>query len=130
MGLVACLNRPGGNLTGTSIISVEMITKRLELLAELLPTENPWAFWSTPPTSPRPKAKKRPVLSVCAWWYSMQALETTSRLLFTTMFTEHAGALVVAGDAFFSGQRDQLASLAARHAVPAIYPYREQATGL
>ena len=66
LGLVASLNRPGGNLTGTSIISVEMVAKRLELLAELLPTAKSVAFSSTPPTPPRSARRKHrgPVIPV------------------------------------------------------------------
>jgi putative ABC transport system substrate-binding protein len=133
LGLVASLNRPGGNLTGTSTISVEMIAKRLELLAELLPAAKSVALLVNPTNAAATEAETKEMrIAASALGLRLVVLNASTRngieAAFATTFPEHAGALVVAGDAFLNRQRDQLASLAARHAVPAIYPYREQAT--
>jgi putative ABC transport system substrate-binding protein len=130
-GLVASLNRPGGNLTGTSIISVEMIAKRLELLHELLPTAKSVALLVNPTNAAATDAETKEIrIATSALGLRLMVLNASTpneiEAAFATAFPEHIGALVVAGDAFFYGQRDQLASLAARHAVPAIYPYRAQ----
>jgi putative ABC transport system substrate-binding protein len=129
LGLVASLNRPGGNLTGTSIISVEMIAKRLELLAELLPTAKSVALLVNPSNAVTEAETKEMRIATSALGLRMEVLNASTRneieAAVTTAFPEHAGALVVAADPFLNSQRDQLASLAARHAVPAIYPYRE-----
>jgi putative ABC transport system substrate-binding protein len=130
LGLVARLNRPGGNLTGTSIISVELIAKRLELLAELLPTAKSVALLVNPSNAAVTEAETKEMrIATSALGLRMVVLNASTpneiEAAFVTTFPEHAGALVVSGDPFLNSQRDQLASLAARHAVPAIYPYRE-----
>jgi putative tryptophan/tyrosine transport system substrate-binding protein len=131
LGLVASLNRPGGNLTGTSIISVEMISKRLELLHELLPTAKSVALLVNPSNAAATEAETKEMrIGTSALGLRLVVLNASTpneiEAAFATAFLEHAGALVVSTDALFNIQRDQLLSLAARHAVPAIYPYREQ----
>jgi putative ABC transport system substrate-binding protein len=129
IGLVASLNRPGGNLTGTSIISVEMIAKRLELLHQLLAKSVALLVNPTNAAATEAETKEIPIASGALGLRLVVLNASTPNEIeaaLATAFPEHTGALIVAGDAFFYGQRDQLASLAARHAVPAIYPYREQ----
>ena len=129
LGLVASLNRPGGNLTGTSIISVEMIAKRLELLSELLPAAKSVALLVNPSNAATEAETKEMRIAARALGLRMVVLNASTRneieAAVATAFPEHAGALVVAADPFLNSRRDQLASLAARHAVPLIYPYRE-----
>ena len=128
-GFVAGLARPGGNLTGVSILIVELLPKRLELLTELVPQARVIALLvnpNNPNTEPmirevqeaaRAKGVRLNILKAGA----SEELETA----FVTLVQLQAGGLVVGADPFFSSRRAQLVALAASHAVPAIYEYRE-----
>jgi putative tryptophan/tyrosine transport system substrate-binding protein len=133
-GLVASLARPGGNLTGFSIISTEMSPKRLDLLSELVPQARVIArlvdanFENAEPITEarstrdvqeaaRAKGVQLPTLKA--------STESEIDTAFATLIQLHADALLVAGDPFFSSRREQLVALAARNAVPAIYAQRE-----
>jgi putative ABC transport system substrate-binding protein len=128
-GFVASLAHPGGNLTGVSILIVELLPKRLELLTELVPQARVIALLvnpNNPNTEPmirevqeaaRAKGVRLHILKAGA----PEELETA----FATLVQLQAGGLVVGADPFFSNRRAQLAALAASHAVPAIYEYRE-----
>jgi putative ABC transport system substrate-binding protein len=128
-GLVASLARPGGNLTGFSVLSVDLVPKRLELLSELVPRARVTALLVNPnnPTAESiiedvqgaAHAKGVQVHIVKA------ATEAEIETAFASLVQLQAGALVVAGDPFFNSRREQLAAQASRHAVPAIYEYRE-----
>ena len=106
-----------------------MITKRLELLAELLPTAKSVALLVNPSNAVTEAETKEMQIATSALGLRMVVLKASTRneieAAFASTFPEHAGALVVASDPFLYSQHDQLASLAARHAVPTIYPYRE-----
>jgi putative tryptophan/tyrosine transport system substrate-binding protein len=124
-GLVASLNRPGGNLTGVATLTVELIGKRLELLptaaivALLANPANPSAMESESPNfqdAARALGLEAHVLEASTPSEIEAAFETVGRL--------RAGALV-GMDAFFVSRRTQIIALAARHAVPAIYRWRE-----
>jgi putative tryptophan/tyrosine transport system substrate-binding protein len=134
LGLVASMARPGGNLTGVSIITGEMMPKRLELLSELVPLAKVIALLVNPnsPTvgrvirdmqeAARVKEVQLPILKA--------RTEGEIDVAFATLIQWKAGALVVATDPFFNTRREQLLALASRHAVPAIYYWREfPATG-
>ena len=127
--LVASLARPGGNLTGFSILVSELMPKRLELLSELVPQAKVIAFL----VNPNNAASERGVrdLQEAARDKGVQVAmvkagsENEIDAAFATLVQLHAGALVVDADPFFSSRREQLVALASRDAVPAIYGWRE-----
>jgi putative tryptophan/tyrosine transport system substrate-binding protein len=128
-GLVASLNRPGSNLTGVSFISGALGAKNLELLHELVPTANPIAVLVNP-TSPSAEVQSKDARdtanAIGVRILVMQAgTERDIDAAFATLLQEHAGALVVAADPFFYQRRNQFVELAAHHAVPAIYFFRD-----
>jgi len=132
--LVASLARPAGNLTGVSLLSAELTPKRLELLSELAPQAKVIALLVNPnnpnaerimrdaPESARVKGAQLPILKA--------GTEGEIDAAFSTLVQLQAGALVIAPDGFFFSRSEQLVALASRHAVPAIYGWREAvATG-
>jgi putative tryptophan/tyrosine transport system substrate-binding protein len=128
-GLVASLARPSGNLTGVSILIGELTPKRLELLSDLVPQSGVIALLVNP-NNPLTEPMIRDVQEAArAKGVQLDILKagTESEIdaAFATLVQLHDGALVVGADAFFSSRRDQLVALAASHAVPAIYEYRE-----
>jgi putative ABC transport system substrate-binding protein len=128
-GLVASLARPGGNLTGVSILIGELIPKRFELLSELAPAAKAVALLVNP-NNPLTEPMIRDVQEAArATRVHLNILKASTvgeiDAAFATLVQQHAGALLVGADPFFSSRRDQLAALASRHAVPAIYEYRE-----
>jgi putative ABC transport system substrate-binding protein len=123
-GLVASLARPGGNLTGVSIVTVELISKRIELISELVPQAgmigllvNP----NNPNTEPILRDAQEAARAKGARLHMLQA-STGAEIdaAFATLVQLQAGALVVGSDPFFSGLRGQFVALAARDALPAI----------
>jgi putative tryptophan/tyrosine transport system substrate-binding protein len=127
LGLVASLNRPGGNLTGVSILSSMLIAKQLELLRQLVPAVtisflvNP----DNPNTEERIKEIQDTARSVGQGLRVVTAsTEAELEPAFATI-QRRAGALIVPADPFFAIQRDRLVALAARHALPACHPIRE-----
>jgi putative tryptophan/tyrosine transport system substrate-binding protein len=128
-GLVASLARPGGNLTGFSILTFELMAKRLELLSELVPEARVIALLVNPnyanteriirdvQEAARAKGAQLPILKA--------GTEIEIDAAFATLVPLQAGALVVGADPFFDSRREQLVALASRHAVPAIYQRRE-----
>jgi putative ABC transport system substrate-binding protein len=129
LGLIASLARPGGNLTGVSILIGELMPKRLELISELVPQAgvigllvNP----NNPLTEPMIRDVREAARAKRLHLDIVKAgTEGEINAAFATLVQLHAGALVVGADGFFSSRRDQLVALTARHAVPAIYEYRE-----
>jgi ABC-type uncharacterized transport system substrate-binding protein len=130
-GLVASLARPGGNLTGVSNMSPELNSKRLELLSELVPQASVIALLVNPnnliaertieDTQEAAGAKGLQLLILKA------STESEIDAAFASLVQLHAGALVVGTDSFLFFQSKQVAALASRHAVPAIYEWRESA---
>jgi putative ABC transport system substrate-binding protein len=130
-GLVASLNRPGGNVTGVSWFSAELGPKRLALLHDLLPNAMTVALLRNPNNA---EAARQPAeLQEAARTLGLQLLVlnvTTPNEIdtaFATVVQERIGALIVAGDSFLWDRRVQIMALAAQHAVPAIYGDREMA---
>ena len=128
-GLVASLNRPGGNLTGVGILSVELGPKRLELLHELVPTATVIALLINP-TSPTAEIQSRNIQAAARkLGLQLHVLHASTERDFDTAFASlaqlQAGGLVIGADAFFVSRSEQLAALALRHAVPATYQFRE-----
>jgi putative ABC transport system substrate-binding protein len=129
-GLVASLNHPGGNITGVSLLNAELAGKRLDLLHELLPTATVVALLVNP-ANPSNTELETTSLQDAARVLGLRAHVLRASTLieidaaFEALGDLQAAALVVAGDAFFTSHRNEIVALAARHAVPAIYIYRE-----
>ncbi|MGC2412679.1 MAG: ABC transporter substrate-binding protein [Stellaceae bacterium] len=130
LGLVASLNRPGGNVTGVASLGGELAAKRLSLLHELIPTATVMALLVNP-TNPALAHSTAREVQVAARTLGLQlqiVRASTERDLdaaFATMLKLKAVALVIAIDSFFTARRQQLAALALRYGVPAIYQYRD-----
>ena len=132
MGLVASLNRPGGNLTGVSLLTVELMPKRLELLSAVVPDASVIAFLVNP-TAPGVESETRDAQAAArATKRQIVVLNASSEYDLDTAFATavqlRADGLVMRGDVFFNMRREQLVALAARHAIPAIWPRREFVT--
>ena len=127
-GLVASLSRPGGNITGVALLTVELMGKRLELLHELLPKAavvtllvNP----GNPVTDAESKSLQEAAGSLGLRTHELRAGSPSEiEAAFETLAGLRADALVVSVDTLFTSQREQIVALAARHAVPAIYGWR------
>jgi putative ABC transport system substrate-binding protein len=132
VGLVGSLNRPGGNVTGLALLTVELAAKRLELLHELLRTATVVAVLvnpTTPLTEPETRGVRDAARSLGLQLHVLNAsTESEIDTAFRTLVELRAGALVVSVELFLNNQRAQIVALAARHAVPAIYGVREFAT--
>jgi putative ABC transport system substrate-binding protein len=128
-GLVASLNRPGGNLTGMSILNVELGPKRLELLHELVPSASIVALLINPTHPAAETASKDLQAAARTLGLEFHVLHASTEHDFDTAFATlaqvRAGALVIGADAFFVSRSEQLAALTVRHAVPAISLSRE-----
>jgi putative ABC transport system substrate-binding protein len=128
-GFVASLNRPGGNITGVVLLA-ELAAKRLDLLHEMLPTASIAALLVNP-TNPANAEAQTTGLRDAAQSLGLQLhvlpASSASEIdgAFTKLVELRASALVVAGDPFLTSRRAQIVALAARHAVPAIYAWRE-----
>ena len=127
-GLVASLARPGGNLTGVSLLLTELTAKRLELLSELVPGAKVVALLVNP-NSPEAEPEIREAQEAArAKGVQLPILKAGSEseidAAFATLAQRHADALLVGSDPFFSGRREQLVALAASHVVTAIYDQR------
>jgi len=130
LGLVASLARPGGNVTGVGQQTVELVPKELELLHELIPTARVVALLVNPADPALAETESREVLSAAhALGLELNVLNASTERDFDEVFANviqlRAGGLVIATDALFTGHSKQLAALAARYAVPAVYKGRE-----
>jgi putative tryptophan/tyrosine transport system substrate-binding protein len=131
-GFVASLARPGGNLTGVSFLVAELHPKRFELLRELIPQAKTIALLVNPNSAngdrvmremqdaARPSGVQLLILKV--------STEDEIDTAFATLVRRQAGGLLVQADPFINSRRDQVVTLAAHHAIPAIYEFREFAT--
>jgi putative ABC transport system substrate-binding protein len=130
VGLVASLARPGGNITGITIINVELIAKCLELMHNLMPPATIIAVLVNPANIPQ-TATERGIIEDTARVLGARVVilnaSSPSEIepAFAALVGERAGALVVSGETLFDTQRDRLVELAAHHAVPTIYAYRQ-----
>jgi putative ABC transport system substrate-binding protein len=129
LGLVASLNRPGGNVTGVTALTVELGPKRLELLHEMVPMATIMAVL-VDPTNPNAETYSK-ALQAGARTLGLQlnVLHASSERDFDTVFAAlvqmRAGALVIGPEQFYLGRNEQLAALTIRHAIPTISQYRE-----
>jgi putative tryptophan/tyrosine transport system substrate-binding protein len=131
-GLVASMARPGGNLTGVSYLVVELNPKRLDLLSQLVPQAGSIAVLVNP-GNPNTAGVIREMqetarLDRAALRVLPASSEREIDAAFASLVQGHAGALVVQADPFFTSRREYLVALAARHAVPAIYSWRDFVT--
>jgi putative tryptophan/tyrosine transport system substrate-binding protein len=128
-GLVASLSRPGGNATGISLLAVELNSKRLELLSELVPDARVFGLMVNPKSANTARTKRDVQEAARTLGMQLEIVEAGGKDDFENAFSSlarlHARALVVGNDAVFTGHRDQLIGLAARDAIPAIYARRE-----
>jgi putative ABC transport system substrate-binding protein len=129
-GLVASFARPGGNVTGFSTITGELMPKRLELLSELIPQAKVIALLVNPNNAAGAEQMIREVQEAArAKGVQLDILKagTESEIdaAFAPLVQLQAAALLVGADPFFNTRREQLVVLAARYAVPAIYEWRE-----
>jgi putative tryptophan/tyrosine transport system substrate-binding protein len=129
LGLVASLNRPGGNITGVFFFTQELEAKRLGLLHEMVPKVTTIAVLVNPDYSPAEHQVRN--VQEAAAHLGVQLLvlhanvESDFDAAFATLIQQRAGALLVCASPFFFSRHQQLVVLAARHAVPAIYEWRE-----
>jgi putative tryptophan/tyrosine transport system substrate-binding protein len=128
-GLVASLARPGGNLTGVS--SLDLTPKRLDLLSQLVPQANLIALLVNPSNATTERAVQDAEEAARTKGVQLRILKagTESEIdaAFATLVELHAGALMLPSDPYLNSRREQVVALAARHAVPAIYDWREWA---
>jgi putative tryptophan/tyrosine transport system substrate-binding protein len=131
LGLVASLNRPGGNLTGSVDLQGEVAPKRLQLLVALIPGAARFGVLADP--AARNTQSIIPDLQAAARTLGLQLVVEYARTdsdletAFATFSQQRVGAVLVGTGPLYSRRMEQLAALAARHALPTIYPYREYA---
>jgi putative tryptophan/tyrosine transport system substrate-binding protein len=129
-GLVASLNRPGGNVTGTSFYTAGLAAKRLELLHELVPRASVMAVLVQTGSVLAEEQLSDLKQAANALRLRLVVLTVTGDAdlepAFANVVREGAGALCVTGSAFFTSRGDKIAALAAQHRVPTIYPRQEQ----
>ena len=131
LGLVASLNRPGANLTGTAVLGVELAPKRLQLLREVILNAAVFGVLADPafPATQSTIAE----LQAAARTLGLQLVVVNARpgsdleTAFATFSQQRVGAVLVGQSTFYNRRIGQLAALAARHALPAIFPFREYA---
>jgi putative tryptophan/tyrosine transport system substrate-binding protein len=130
LGLVASLNQPGGNVTGVTNLALETAPKRLELLHELLPTARVMALLVNPTEHTIAESTTRTVQAAAhSLGLELHVLNASSERDFDTVFANliklRAGGLVIGISGYFLARQEQLAALTVRHAVPAVFQYRE-----
>jgi putative tryptophan/tyrosine transport system substrate-binding protein len=132
LGLVSSLNRPGGNITGSTFFNNALGPKRLQLLRELTPSANAFAMLVNP-SNPN-TASDTEQMQLAARSLGVQILTVAASnerdfdAAFASLVEQRVAAVIVNSDPFFYSRRDQLTALAASHAVPAIYEVREFTT--
>jgi putative tryptophan/tyrosine transport system substrate-binding protein len=128
-GIVASLSRPGGNITGISALTARLGAKRLEIMREVVPKADVIAMLLNPTNIPNRAQLRDSQEAARALGLQIHVLNASSaddfEPAFATIARMRIGALVVGADAYFHSQRDRIVALARRHAVPAIYEWRE-----
>jgi putative ABC transport system substrate-binding protein len=128
-GLVTSLNRPSGNITGVTPFTSVLGPKRLELLRELVPARRVIGMLVNPQFPDAETQAREAQDAARALGLQLQILHASSErdveTAFATFRQQQIGALLVGNDSFFLSRRDHLVALAGRHAIPAIYSYRE-----
>ena len=131
-GIIASLARPGGNVTGVSLLTFELAPKRFELLLELVSEAKVVVLLANPKNSSWQHSRRviddveqAARVKRLAFHLLKASSESEIDAAFATLGRLHADALVVGSDAFFNNRRVQLVQLASRYAVPAVYEWRE-----
>jgi len=130
LGLVASLNRPGGNLTGVAYLNAEVAPKRLELLHQFVPAAKSIALLVNPanPAAAEAQAKELET-AVHALGLHLPLVKASNAIeiedAFSALVRDRVEALQIGVDPLFGNHIDQLVALATRHKVPTIYPWRE-----
>jgi putative tryptophan/tyrosine transport system substrate-binding protein len=129
VGLVASLNRPGGNLTGVTNMNVDIGSKRLELLHEVLPKATNFGVLIDPTSADLSKDFVRVLQSAAhtlgvKLYVQHASTEDEIDTVFASLSEQRAEGLVVGPSIFFNGRTEQLAALGLHHAMPTIYQYR------
>jgi putative ABC transport system substrate-binding protein len=131
-GLVASLNRPGGNLTGSTILKAELAPKRLQLLHQVVPNAARLGVLADPAATDVQSIIAD--LQSAALTLGLQVIVVNARtdsdleMAFATFSQQHVGAVLVTPGTFYLRHTEQLAELTASHALPAMFPYREYAS--
>ena len=128
-GLVPSLASPGGNVTGISMLAVQLVPKRLELLSELVPQARTFALLVNPNNGYSDAMIRDVEHAARANGMPLSILKASTEseidAAFSTLGSLHTHALVIGDDPFFTARREQLVALASRYAVPATYQFRE-----
>jgi putative ABC transport system substrate-binding protein len=131
VGLVASFNRPGGNISGVHLLLLGMGSKRLGLLHELVPAANPIGVLTNPNFADAHTQLRDVENAAESLGSELLVLKASTALeidaAFTNLAQQKIGAVLIASDPFFTTRRDQLAELASRHAIPAMFDLREYA---
>ena len=129
LGLVASMNRPGGNLTGVGMMVLEIEAKRLELLSELVPNAAPIAVIVNPSNAQAEMQSRAVHAAARTLKRRIVLLHATTRReiesAFAALVHQHAGAFLIGGDTFFSREQDLFTELAGRNRIPASYVFRD-----
>ena len=128
-GLVASLSRPGGNVTGVVTMNVELAAKRLGLMRELVPAATRFAVLVNPDNPGTASATRAALAAAARAGWQIEFLEVSNNIdlnaAFASLMQMRAEALLTSPEVIFVIRRVQLLTLAARHAMPTIYPSRE-----
>lgn len=128
LGLVAALNRPGGNITGISLLTTSMEAKRLQLLHEMVPPAAMIAVVANPGNPQADGQLSELKTAAITLGRPIQVFDASSadgiNLAFAKLAQMQAGGLIIAADAFLNTRYEQIVALSARYRIPAIYPYR------
>jgi putative ABC transport system substrate-binding protein len=129
MGLVNTINRPGGNVTGVNLVNSELGSKRLDFLAELIPSAKTIAFLENP-KNPDSTIETGDALAAARsrdrqGFIANASTDEEIEAAFATIAKRRAGAVFVGVDPFFNARRAKVVSLAAQYKIPAIYQFRE-----
>ncbi len=131
-GMVASLNRPSGNMTGVSVVAGLLVAKRMQLLREMAPTAAVFGLLVNPNNPNAETETKDSNEAAQTLGLQLRILNASNDrefdAVFATLVQLRPSALIVGGDAFFNSRSEHLVALAARHAVPTIYNFREFVT--
>jgi putative ABC transport system substrate-binding protein len=126
-GLAASLNRPGGNVTGMTWIGTELVGKRLDLLHKMVPQATTFAYLSGGPRNAFEEEESNTVAAARALGLQLIVVEARSEQdiepAFATLVQRETGALIVGVVAHFTYNSNRIVALAARHKIPAMYPF-------
>jgi putative tryptophan/tyrosine transport system substrate-binding protein len=128
-GLVPSLARPGGNITGISMLAVQLVPKRLELLSELIPRARTFAMLANPNNGYSDTMIRDVERAASAKGMQLNVLKAGTEIEIDAAFANlgnlHADGLVIGDDPFFTARREQIVALASRYSIPATYQFRE-----